>query len=77
MLSYYYIYIQSNIYEIFPINNHKLIIYIYYLKPILMFVVIRLDVVLYDNKYVLTHSLGWHAMLAQLMASTNAIQKDA
>ena len=29
-----------------------------------MFIVVKMDVVLCDNKYILTHSMSWHAMLA-------------
>ena len=56
---YYYMnHIQSNIYKILPIDNNKLIIYIYYFKPILMFIIVKMDVVLCDNKYILTHSMN-------------------
>ena len=41
---YYYMnYIQINTYEILPIDNNKLIIYIDYFKPILMFIVVKLN----------------------------------
>ena len=48
---------QSNIYENLPIDNNK-IKYIYYFKPILMFIVVKMDVVLCDNKHILTHSMS-------------------
>ena len=59
-LKFYYYHIRSNIYKFLPINNNKLIIYIYiyYFEPILMFIVVKMDVVLCDNKYILTHSMN-------------------
>ena len=54
---YYYMnHIRSNIYKILPIDNNKLTIY--YFKLILMFIVVKMDVVLCDNKYILIHSMN-------------------
>ena len=36
-----------------------------------------MDVVLCDNKYILTHSVNCHTMLACWPASKNVVQKDA
>ena len=49
--------------NILPIDNNK-IKYIYYFKLIIMFIVVKLDVVLGNNKHILTHFMSWHAMLA-------------
>ena len=49
--------IQSDVYEILPIDNNKSMKHITS-GWILMVIVVKMDVVLCDNKHILTHSMS-------------------